>query len=149
MRDCVFLDYDTHMKFELPDLKSSMRSMNTTLHKRLHNDEEEKDFYKNFLVHQFILRDHLAIDRTMLANESTFLAYLRTGLAVSAAGGTLIHFAVSNTQDLIGGVLLLSGILIFFFGVTRYQKMKKKISHIRESKERDEAVRQRKAMNGV
>lgn len=137
------------MKFELPDLKSGMRQMNDSLHKRFGNDEEEKDFYKNFLVHQFILRDHLAIDRTMLANESTFLAYIRTGLAVAAAGATVLHFAVTKFSDVLGGGLLVAGLLIFFFGIFRYNKMKKMISHIRESKERDEAIRHRKSMNGV
>lgn len=123
--------------------------MNSSFQKRFLNDDEEKDFYKNFLVHQFILRDHLAIDRTMLANESTFLAYIRTGLAVSAAGATLLHFAGTSVPDFFGAGLLVSGVLIFVFGVARYQRMKKKITHIRESKERDEAIRQRKSMNGV
>ncbi len=135
------------MKFELPDLKEGMRHVNDSLHKRFAGDEE-KDFYKNFLVHQFILRDHLAIDRTMLANESTFLAYIRTGLAVAAAGATVIHFGVAEFSEFVGGGLLIAGLVIFFFGVSRYNKIKKKISHIRESKERDEAIRHRKAMNG-
>ena len=121
------------MKFELPHIKEGMRHMNDSLHKRFSNDDEEKDFYKNFLVHQFILRDHLAIDRTMLANESTFLAYIRTGLAVSAAGATVIHFAVTEFSDFVGGGLLFAGITIFFFGISRYNKMKKKISHIQDS----------------
>ena len=35
---------------------------------------------------QLILRDHLAADRTVLANERTFLAYIRTTLTLFVAG---------------------------------------------------------------
>jgi len=40
-----------------------------------------------------MLRDDLAIDRTLLANERTLLAYLRTALALVIAGLTIVHFA--------------------------------------------------------
>lgn len=36
-----------------------------------------------------ILREHLAIERTRLANETTLLAYIRTGLYFLVAGSTL------------------------------------------------------------
>ncbi len=118
-------------------------------YKHIFKEKEENDFYKDFLAHQFILRDHLAIDRTMLANESTFLAYVRTGLAVSAAGATLVHFSVSSFYDLVGGASIFFGFLIFLVGIHRYNRMKKAISHIRASKEREETIRRRKSFNGV
>lgn len=36
------------------------------------------------------LRDNLALTRTRLANERTLLAYLRTGIMLSATGATAI-----------------------------------------------------------
>ncbi len=112
-------------------------------------EKDDQDFYKEFLTHQFILRDHLAIDRTRLANESTFLAYIRTGLAVAAAGATLMHFSDISFYNFIGGGLLFIGFLIFLFGTNRYNRTKKTISHIRDSKEREEMIRRRKSFNGV
>ena len=35
---------------------------------------------EQFTAEELILRDHLALDRTRLANERTLLAYLRTAL---------------------------------------------------------------------
>jgi putative membrane protein len=111
--------------------------------------QEAEDFYKNFFAHQFILRDHLAIDRTMLANESTFLAYIRTALAITAAGGTLIHFSTSEFTEYLGLALIIAGIIGFVIGSTRYRRMKKTITAIRKSKEHEDATKNRKAMTGV
>jgi len=41
---------------------------------------------------QLPLSDHLAIDRTVLANGRTFLAYVRTALALFIIGITFTHF---------------------------------------------------------
>lgn len=44
--------------------------------------------YHKFNPREFILRDWLALDRTVLANERTFLAYTRTSLTLVLAGLT-------------------------------------------------------------
>lgn len=41
---------------------------------------------------ELILRDYLAVDRTLLANESALLSYTRTSLTMLVAGVTLTHF---------------------------------------------------------
>lgn len=91
----------------------------------------KKGFYENFTKKELILRDHLAIDRTILSNESTFLAYIRTSLAVTAAGATLIHFFREAYIDLFGGFLAVSGIFIFFRGYRRFRKMDTDIKRIK------------------
>ena len=91
----------------------------------------KKDFYGNFTKEELILRDHLAIDRTILSNESTFLAYIRTSLAVTAAGATLIHFFREAYVDLLGGFLVASGVFIFFWGYRRFKKMDRDIKRIK------------------
>lgn len=92
----------------------------------------KKGFYDKFTKEELILRDHLAIDRTVLSNESTFLAYIRTSLAVIAAGGTLIHFFLEAYIKLFGGFLILSGIFIFLWGYRRFKQMDKEIKKIRK-----------------
>ncbi len=125
------------MKFDLHDLKTSVRYMDPTYYKNFFTGAENGDFYQKFFVDQFILRDHLAIDRTMLANESTFLSYIRTALAMSAAGGTLLHFGLEFHTDLIGGVLVAGGMILFVVGVFRYRHTRSIINQIRKKKHGD------------
>jgi putative membrane protein len=72
---------------------------------------------------ELILRDHLAIDRTILANERTFLAYTRTALTLLVVGASLIKFSDSLTLEIIGWVSVPFAIGTFIFGVTRYRRM--------------------------
>lgn len=64
-------------------------------------------FYIQFKKEELILRDYLAADRTVLANERTFMAYIRTTIALAATGGTLIHF-FDSVAIRIGGALLIA-----------------------------------------
>ncbi len=91
----------------------------------------KKGFYENFTKQELILRDHLAIDRTVLANESTFLAYIRTSLAVTAAGATLIHFFTEFYIQFIGLALIVLGVFILSWGYRRFKKMEQEIKRIK------------------
>src|SRR3989338_797353 len=48
------------------------------------------------------LADELAVQRTTLANERTWLAYLRTALTLFVAGVTFVQFFSSRIIQLIG-----------------------------------------------
>ena len=48
--------------------------------------------YREFRAEELILRDFLALDRTVLANQRTFLAYIRTSLAFLVTGAGFIKF---------------------------------------------------------
>lgn len=87
--------------------------------------------YKNFSKEDLILRDHLAIDRTILSNESTLLAYVRTSLAIIAAGVTLVHFFNVTLVQIAGEVLVTAGVLILVLGYRRFKMMQKSINEIR------------------
>jgi putative membrane protein len=76
-----------------------------------------------------ILRDHLAIDRTVLANERTLLAYIRTALAFLVLGGSLIKFFHDDTLLVTSGIIsMVAGIIIFIIGLIRFFQIKKKIN---------------------
>ncbi len=66
------------------------------------------------------LADHLAIDRTILSNERTGLAYARTSLAMLIVGGTCLKFFDSWTMWAIGGVFIAGALLVGVRGVMRY-----------------------------
>ena len=91
----------------------------------------KKSTYENFSKKELILRDHLAIDRTILANERTILAYVRTSLAIAAAGATLIYFSGHIIVELLGGVLIFFALGVLVVGLLRYKKMQKSINKIR------------------
>jgi len=79
--------------------------------------------YEEFSKEELILRDHLAIDRTILANERTVLSYVRTSLALIAAGGALIHFFAEQWIKGAGVILVMIGGVILIVGYLRYRKM--------------------------
>ncbi len=87
--------------------------------------------YKKYKPDELILRDHLAIDRTILSNESTILAYVRTSLALVAAGAALIHFFSEYWIRIIGFFFLILGAIIMFVGIFRYKRMDKSIKDIK------------------
>jgi len=88
--------------------------------------------YSRFSKGQCILRDFLAIDRTVLANERTLLAYIRTALTIIIAGITFIKFFGSLIYTVIGWILVPIGAFILIIGVLRFRKFCSRIDEIRD-----------------
>jgi putative membrane protein len=92
--------------------------------------------YTGFSPDELILRDRLAIDRTILANERTLLAYARTALALLIAGLSLMHLPyLSFGTDLdttfyavIGWFCVGLGAVVVTIGYVHYRKYR---DHIR------------------
>jgi putative membrane protein len=74
-----------------------------------------------------VLREYLAIERTKLANETTLLAYIRTGLYFLVAGSTLGHVIGSDFWKVAGTPLIIIGLLIMTMGVIRYLRLRRSI----------------------
>jgi len=89
--------------------------------------------YSRFDTDELILRDELAIDRTLLSNERTLLAYLRSGVTLFIAGVSIIHFAGTGWFLAVGIACLPAGAAAVALGVMRYLKMDKAISAVRKS----------------
>ncbi|MHA1154907.1 MAG: YidH family protein [Candidatus Heimdallarchaeota archaeon] len=77
------------------------------------------------------MSDHLAVDRTSLANERTFLAYVRSALAISAVGFGLIKL-IKTTPALVvfGWILFAIGIAVLVIGTIRFFQFRKSISSL-------------------
>ena len=88
--------------------------------------------YSKFDGDDLILRDELAIDRTLLANERTLLAYLRSAVALLIAGVSIMHFAQRDWFWVIGIACLPAGLIVGIIGVARYRKMNRAISRVRQ-----------------
>ncbi|OGV81085.1 MAG: hypothetical protein A3K19_17310 [Lentisphaerae bacterium RIFOXYB12_FULL_65_16] len=97
--------------------------------------------YQRFQCEELILRDELAIDRTLLANERTVLAYLRGALTLVIAGVTFLHFFDKGMLLYIGIFCVPFGFAVGVFGALRYRSMDARIRIVRESLACGEAVR--------
>ena len=74
-----------------------------------------------------ILRERLALQRTILANQSTFLAFLRTSMYFFIAGLSLESLLKIDNSFMIEWFLFISSFVIFCIGVFNYFKHKKMI----------------------
>ena len=77
-----------------------------------------------------ILRDFLAIDRTVLANQNTFLAYLRTALTLFVAGLTFVRFFDHSVVEIIGWIFVPLGVGTFAVGLLRYNRLRRVLKMI-------------------
>jgi putative membrane protein len=93
--------------------------------------------YSKFVSDELILRDELAIDRTLLANERTLLAYLRSGVALFIAGVSIIHFSREGWFWAVGIACLPAGAITITVGLWRHRKMNIAISLVRSQVEKE------------
>jgi len=87
--------------------------------------------YLGFAEDELILRDRLAIERTLLANERTLLAYLRSGAGLLIAGISITHFSQQGWFWAAGIVCVPAGIVTGIIGAARYRRMNRAISLVR------------------
>ena len=76
------------------------------------------------------LSDHLAVERTAMANERTLLAYVRTSLAILAIAVTVIKFFNSQGMHMLGYVLIPGGVACFTIGLMRYNENRQKLKQL-------------------
>lgn len=75
------------------------------------------------------LSDRLAIDRTVLANERTFLAYLRTALGLAALGATALKvFGDELFYRVIGVACLAVAPLLLLWGARRFLRVRRDLA---------------------
>ena len=96
------------------------------------DDTMQHNLYAQFNASELILRDHLAVDRTLLANERTLLSYLRSGVALFIAGISIIHFSNQGWFAAFGLLCLPSGVATALFGFHRFRQMNRAILVIRQ-----------------
>jgi putative membrane protein len=78
---------------------------------------------------ELILRDHLALDRTRLANERTLLAYVRTAFMLIVAGATALKLFVETPAVVITAWLFIGlGVFVILFGTWRFIAMRRSIN---------------------
>jgi len=86
--------------------------------------------YKN--KEDLILRDHLAMERTKLANERTLLSYIRSSLYLVLGG--IAFLGMKDFQEIrsMGYFSLCLSAILLVIGVFRFLQLKKHIQRIYE-----------------
>ncbi|MGB4838515.1 MAG: DUF202 domain-containing protein [Saprospiraceae bacterium] len=74
-----------------------------------------------------ILREKLALQRTLLANQSTFLSFLRTSMYFMMAGLTIQNVFDHSKYLILEIVLFVISGGVFLLGIYNYFKNKKEI----------------------
>jgi putative membrane protein len=75
-----------------------------------------------------ILREKLALQRTVLANQSTFLAFIRTSMYFLVAGVSINNLTTVKQGQTIEIVFVIIAIALFTFGIINFFVHKKKIT---------------------
>ena len=83
-------------------------------------------------IQHLTLRDHLALDRTVLANRRTSLSFLRTTAMLFGGGTTFIKTFSSDTiMILLGGVFIFLSCFGLYFGFRNFLENKKIFKKLR------------------
>jgi putative membrane protein len=82
---------------------------------------------------ELVLREYLAIERTKLVNETTLLAYVRTGLYFLVAGSTLGQIVETDFWKVSGPALVAIGLIIVVIGLIRFIRLRKTIDASRKN----------------
>lgn len=78
------------------------------------------------------LTDRLALDRTLLANERTLLAYIRTAIMLGVSGFTLIKlFPNELAATGPGGVLMVLALVVAVLGGYRFIQVGRDLQTLR------------------
>jgi putative membrane protein len=110
------------------------------------------DPYVEFKRDDMILRDWLALDRTVLANKRTFLAYGRTAIAMMALGIAFVKLIHHRFFEVSGFVLIALAVVVFFVGLWEFtnnnRRFKRLVAKERafEARLEEEAARERAAV---
>jgi len=78
---------------------------------------------------ELILRDHLALVRTRLANERTLLSYIRSALYLLIGGIALLQIEGYNDLRWVGTFSLVLCVLFVVIGLYRYHTLRRQLDH--------------------
>ncbi|MEM6263367.1 MAG: DUF202 domain-containing protein [Bacteroidota bacterium] len=74
-----------------------------------------------------LLRDHLAVDRTRLANQRTLLSFLRTGLYLFVTALAVMKVDFLASLAWIGWLCIFLGVVVMGIGMYNYRKVQLRI----------------------
>ena len=79
---------------------------------------------------KIILRDHLALQRTKLANERTLLTYVRSALYLIIAGIAFLGMNDFENMPYVGIICLVVSAILLLIGGIRFIQLKKQLNRM-------------------
>jgi putative membrane protein len=86
--------------------------------------------FENIYPVDLTVTDWLALSRNKLANECTFLAYLRTGFSMIALGAVILKWFHHLDLQILGGASIGLGSLIMVWGLVRFIIERHRYAHL-------------------
>lgn len=86
----------------------------------------------NYDISPAAIQSQLSLERTILANHRTLLAYIRSAVGLIVAGAGLLKFIQSPAWIIIGIICIVLTPIILFVGIMDYRRVNKII--LRERK---------------
>lgn len=94
--------------------------------------------FKSRIIDEELIREHLALERTKLANERTLLSYIRASLYLLIGGIALLQVKEYPNLHWIGYASLFICVLFIFVGISRYLVLDRKLNKLLEPDNDDE-----------
>lgn len=106
---------------------------------KLHNP------FKTRIIDEKLVREHLALERTKLANERTLLSYIRASIYLLISGLALLQIKEYQGISLmwVGYLSLLICVLFLIVGFSRYIALERKLNRLLQPDEEDESEKNR------
>jgi putative membrane protein len=89
-----------------------------------------KNPFKSMPIDEKFIREHLALERTKLANERTLLSYTQAALYFLLGGLALFQLKEYVELRYIGYLALFFSGLFFIIGIWRYLSLKRKMKNL-------------------
>ena len=103
---------------------------------RYNTSMKSNKFYEEVESTKMILRDHLAFDRTVMANWRTGFAFFRTSLVALASGLTLVELFQDNSTLIgVGILLIIISPIILITGIIKTASFSKSLSKVYKKKD--------------
>lgn len=94
--------------------------------------------FKTRIIDEKLIREHLALERTKLANERTVLSYIRASLYLLIGGLALIQIKEYEHIRWIGYLSLFICALFIVVGISRYVVLDRKLDKLLRPEEKNE-----------
>jgi len=86
--------------------------------------------FKSRIIDEELIREHLALERTKLANERTLLSYIRASLYLLIGGIALLQIKEYPNLHWIGYAALFVCALFIVVGISRYIVLDRKLNKL-------------------
>jgi putative membrane protein len=95
--------------------------------------------FKSRNIDEKFIREHLALERTKLANERTLLSYIRSSLYLFIAGLAILQIKEYTHVQWLGYLSLFICVVFITIGVYRYIHLNRKLRKLLQPDSEDES----------